>query len=79
MINKNMYASRSAIDDALWAAYRCNDKAAVMDYLFRRRLGGIGCPRSFPRLAINDNSKKDRTARRARGGVDQIPLQSTLN
>jgi len=86
MINKKMYARRSAIDEALWAAYRRDDKAAVMDYSFRRRLAGIGHLKSFPRLAIKDNSKKKRTARRARGermlidgGARHISLQSALN
>ena len=42
MISKNTHSPGSAIEEALWAAYRRDDKAAVMDYLFRRSLIGIG-------------------------------------
>jgi hypothetical protein len=86
MTNKNMHPLGSAIDEALWAAYRRDDKAAVMDNLFRRSLVGIGGSRSFPQLVIKDSSKKGRAARRAHGepmlinhGAHQIPLRSTLN
>jgi len=85
MTNKNMYAPMNAIDEALWAAYRRDDKATVMDYLFRRRLDGIGCSRSFHPLAVRDSSKKDRDARRAHAewmlindGARQ-PLRPMLN
>jgi len=47
-----------AIDEALWAAYRRHDKAAVMDYLFSRSLAGIGWSRSFSHLLTKGGSKK---------------------
>jgi hypothetical protein len=53
-----MHPPGSATDEALWAAYRRHDKAAVMDYLFRRSLAGIGWSRSFSHLVINGGSKK---------------------
>jgi len=53
-----MHPPGSAIDEALWAAYRRDDKAAVMDYLFRRSLAGIGWSRSFSHLLIKAGSKK---------------------
>ena len=80
MTNKNVHPLSGAIGEALWAAYRRDDKAAVMDYLFRRSLVGIGCSRSFSRLVIKGSSKKDRAARRAHlesmlinGRARQIP------
>jgi hypothetical protein len=78
--------SSNEIDEALWAAYRRDDKAAVMDYLFRRSLVGIGRSRSFPQLVIKSSSKRHRAARHAYGaprlindGPPQIPLRSRLN
>jgi len=83
MINKNVRPPVSAIDEALWAAYRRYDKAAVMDNLFRRSLVGIGRSQSFPQLVIKSSSKKGRVARRAyrapmliNDGARQIPLSS---
>jgi hypothetical protein len=67
MINKNVRPPVSAIDEALWAAYRRDDKAAVMDYLFRRSLVGIARSRSFPQLVIKSSSKRGRAARHAYG------------
>jgi hypothetical protein len=66
MTNKSQPPS-SAIDEALWAAFRRDDKAAVMDYLFRRSLVGIGRSRSFPQLVMNGSSKKGRVASRGHG------------
>jgi len=70
------------IDEALWAAYRRHDKAAVMDYLFRRSLVGSGRSRSFPQLVI----KKGRAASRAPGehtrinrGTPRLALRLRLN
>jgi len=65
MTNKNINPLSGAIDEALWAAYRRDDRAAVMDYLFRRSLIGIGRSRSFSQLVIKGSSEKDRAARRA--------------
>ncbi len=86
MTNKNILPLGGPIDEALWAAYRRDDKAAVMDYLFRRSLVGIGCSRSFSQLVIKGSSEKDRAARRAHlepmlinGRARQTPLGFTLN
>jgi hypothetical protein len=53
-----MHPPGSAIDEALWAAYRRDDKAAVMDYLFRRSLAGIGRSLLFSGLVIKGGSQK---------------------
>jgi hypothetical protein len=58
MLDKNSYPPGTAIEEALWSAYRRDDKAAVMDYLFRGSLVGMGCPRSFPQLVIKDSVRK---------------------
>jgi len=62
MTNNSIHPLGSAIDEAIWAAYRRDDKVAVMDYLFRRTLVGIGRSRSFPQLVVKTSSKTDRTA-----------------
>jgi len=86
MTNKNIHSPNGAIDEALWAAYRRDDKAAVTDYLFRRSLVGIDCSRSFPELLIKKSSQKSRAARGTHGepivinrGAHRLPLGSTLN
>ena len=80
MTNLDMHPASSGTDEALWDAYRRDDKAAVMDYLFRRSVVGIARSRSFPQLMIKDSSKKGRGARRAHGepmliddGARQVP------
>jgi len=67
MTNKSIQPPSSAIDEALWAAYHRDDKAAVMDYLFRRSLVGIDCSRSFSPLLMKGRSKRGRAARRGHG------------
>jgi hypothetical protein len=86
MIDKKTNPPGAAIDEALWTAYRCDDKAAVTDYLFRRSLVGTGCPRSFPHPAIKDRVKEGHAAKRARSermpindGARQISSRSALN
>ena len=76
--------SSNEIDEALWAAYRRDDKAAVMDCLFRRNLVGIDCSRSFDRLMISRSSKENRAATREQGWRTLVnaglrPLRPTLN
>ena len=86
MTNKKMDPLNHGVDEALWAAYRREDKPAVMDYLFRRSLIGIGRLRSFPQLVIQSRSNKRRAARcncgarlRINGGAREILLRSRLN
>ena len=81
-----MHTSSSASDEALWNAYRRHDKAAVMDYLFRRGLVATGPSRLFPQLAIKSSSKRGRDARSGHGGprlIDEgahpIPLGFALS
>jgi len=62
MTNNAIHPLSSAIDEAIWAAYRRDDKVAVMDYLFRRTLVGIGRSRSFPQFVVKTSSKTDRAA-----------------
>ena len=52
MTAKTLHLQNAEIDEALWAAYHRDDKAAVMDYLFRRSLVGIDRSTSFPQLVI---------------------------
>ena len=86
MTDLDMHPPSSGTGEALWAAYRRDDKAAVTDYLLRRSLVGIGRSRSYPQLVIKGRSKEGRAARRAYGGVmlinggaRQIPLRSKPN
>ena len=86
MTNKKIHPLSGAIDEALWSAYRRDDKTAVMDYLFGRGLVRTGCSRSFHHLVMEDSSEKGRAARRAHAGpmlindgVHQVSLRSTLN
>jgi hypothetical protein len=86
MNNKSLDQPDNAIDEALWAAYRCDDKAAVMDYLFCQNLVGIGCSGSLPQPMITSRSKKSFDSRRANGGQvlinggrRQTSLRSTVN
>jgi hypothetical protein len=53
MMIKTLHLPHDEIDEALWAAYRREDKAAVMDQLFRRILFRISRSTSFPQLVIN--------------------------
>jgi hypothetical protein len=82
----NIHPPSGAIDEALWAAYRRDDKAAVMDYLFRRSLVGIDCSPSFPGLVTKKSSQKNCAASGMHGepmvikrGAHRLPLGSTLN
>ena len=86
MTDLDMHPPSSGTDEALWAAYRRDDKAAVTDYLLRRSLVGIGRSRSYPQLVIKGSLKEGRATRRAYGGVmlingsaRQIPLHSKPN
>jgi hypothetical protein len=67
-----MNLPNSETDEALWAAYRRYDKAAVMDYLFRRTLVGISHSTSFPQLVFNARPKGGLAIRHAhfRGHAD---------
>ena len=53
MITKTLHLPLDGIDEALWAAYRREDKGAVMGHLFRRILVRISRSTSFPQLVIN--------------------------
>lgn len=48
MITKMLHLPYDGIDEALWAAYRREDKAAVMGHLFRRILVRISRSISLP-------------------------------
>ena len=79
MTDKNIPLLNSETDEALWSAYRREDKAAVMDYLFRRSLVGISRSTSFAHLLIKTNSKSGLATERAHcepmqisGGARQV-------
>ena len=48
MTAKTLHLLQDGIDEALWAAYRREDKVAVMHQLFRRILVRISRSTSFP-------------------------------
>jgi hypothetical protein len=79
MTSKTLHFPHGEIDEALWAAYRREDKAAVMDYLFRRTLVRISRSTSFPQLVINPGPKRGFAVNRVRcesmrinGGSSQL-------
>jgi hypothetical protein len=81
MNNMNMHLPNSEIDEALWAAYRHDDKAAVMDYLFHRTLVGISRSTSFPQRVIKASPKRDLARTRAHCdpmGINGRPRQIAL-
>ena len=53
MTTKTLHLPHDGIDEALWAAYRRADKAAVMHQLFRGILARISRSTSFPQIVIN--------------------------
>ena len=65
MTDKNIPLLNRETDEALWSAYRREDKAAVMDYLFRRSLVGISRSTSFAHLLIKTDSKSVLATERA--------------
>ena len=67
MINKGIDPPGSAIDEALWAAYRRDDKTAVMDYLFGRVWSGKVL-RDLSPASGQRPLKKSFVSRRANGG-----------
>jgi hypothetical protein len=82
MTATTLYLQNCEIDEALWSAYRRDDKAAVMDYLFRRTFIGISRSRWFPQLLIKASPKRRLAARRAQceslrinSGARQIGLR----
>jgi len=58
MTTKTLRLPHDGIDEALWAAYRREDKAAVMGHLFRRILFRISRSTSFPQVVINIGPRK---------------------
>src|SRR5262249_3254063 len=73
MTDNSIHPLSSAIDEAIWAAYRRDDKVAVMDYLFHRSLVGIGRSRSFPQLVIKSLENRSRSGCTSPISVDQWP------
>jgi len=53
MTTKTLRLLDDGIDEALWAAYRREDKAAVMHQLFSQLLVQISRSTSFPQIVIN--------------------------
>ena len=53
MTTRTLHLPHDGIEEALWAAYRREDKAAVMGHLFRRILVRISRSTSFPQIVIN--------------------------
>jgi hypothetical protein len=53
MSTKTLHLPHDGIDEALWTAYRREDKAAVMGHLFRRIPLRISRSTSFPQIVIN--------------------------
>ena len=66
MTTKTLRFPHDEIDEALWPAYRREDKAAVMDYLFRLILVGIRRSTLFPHLVINTGPRRRCAVNRVR-------------
>ena len=80
MSTKTLHLPHDGIDEALWAAYRRKDKAAVMGHLFRRILVRISRSTSFPQIVINTGPKNGFAVNRVRrepmrisGALSKIP------
>jgi hypothetical protein len=67
MTAKTLSLPDDEIGEALWAAYRREDKAAVMDYLFRQILVGISRSICFPHLVIETDQKRSFSMNGERG------------
>ena len=69
MITKTLHLPLDGFDEALWAAYRREDKAAVMGHLFRRIPVRINRSTSFPQIAINTGPTNGFAVNRVRSAV----------
>jgi hypothetical protein len=82
VITKTLHLPHDGIDEALWAAYRREDKAAVMGHLFRRMPLRISRSTSFSQMIINtrliNGFAVDRVRRepmRINGELSKIPAR----
>jgi hypothetical protein len=82
MITKMLHLPHDGIDEALWVAYRREDKAAVMGHLFRRILVRISHSTSFPQIVINTGptngfavNRVRREPMRINGALSKIPAR----
>jgi hypothetical protein len=80
MITKTLHLPHDGIDEALWAAYRREDKAGVMHQLFRCVLVRIRRSTSFPQSVINTGPTRGFAVNRVRrepmrisGALSKIP------
>ena len=53
MTTNTLHSPDDGVDEALWAAYRREDKAAVMGHLFPGILVRVSRSTSFPQIVIN--------------------------
>jgi hypothetical protein len=66
MITKTLHLPHDGIDEALWAAYRSEDKSAVMGHLFRRILVRISRSTSFPQIVVRGGPARGSAVNRVR-------------
>ena len=78
MSTKTLHLPHDGIDEALWAAYRRKDKAAVMGHLFRRILVQISRSTSFPQIVINTGPTRGCAVNRVRSPALKDSYASVL-
>ena len=78
MITKTLHLPHDGIGEALWAAYRREDKAAVMGHLFRRVLVRISRSTSFPQIVVSAGSTRGFAVNRARSPALKDSYASVL-
>jgi len=78
MTTKTLHLPHDGIDDALWAAYRREDKAAVMGHLFRRILVRISRSTSFPQIVVSAGPTRGFAVNRVRSPALRDSYASVL-
>ena len=66
MTTRTLHLPHNGIDEALWAAYRREDKAAVMGHLLGRILVRTSRSTSFPQIVTNASPKRGFAVNRVR-------------
>jgi hypothetical protein len=78
MTPKTLHLPHEGIDEALWAAYRREDKAGVMHQLFRRILVRISGSTSFPQIVIGAGPTRGFAVNRVRSPALKDSYASVL-
>jgi hypothetical protein len=78
MTTKTLHLPHNGIDEALWAAYRREDKAAVMCHLFGRILVQVSRSTSFSQVVINAGPKRGFAVNRVQSPARKDSYASVL-